>query len=345
MKAEEKSITLRREVYDALLHTLGREHPGTIKAKYALAREILDQSEDTGEAMLLLAELTDEIVKNDVLLDRDFDGLAYCFAAALFDNCDDDETVKSMLEPLVDDVSWSDVVSSPNDQVLQYCDMCDMLCRIHWQQGDLDSAFSVIQKCLETLCGAFPFHYACVEDTVETMGEIYTAKGSAKDIRDHGQLIDFIVARNDERIAALSHLLETEAGTDGQDMSSIADTYRNLYDTLESSVRYLLCAMDTQSALATDERRHEVLSKLDMMQKVVESTIEIEHGLGDEKIDDERFFEIFESTLDGQADDDGDGLEELLEDLKRLRSTVARPDGDMGEAYEAFLAMSGGFTA
>ena len=315
MKAEEKSITLRREVYDALLHTLGREHPGTIKAKYALAREILDQSEDTGEAMLLLAELTDEIVKNDVLLDRDFDGLAYCFAAALFDNCDDDETVKSMLEPLVG------------------------------QQGDLDSAFSVIQKCLETLCGAFPFHYACVEDTVETMGEIYTAKGSAKDIRDHGQLIDFIVARNDERITALSHLLETEAGTDGQDMSSIADTYRNLYDTLESSVRYLLCAMDTQSALATDERRHEVLSKLDMMQKVVESTIEIEHGLGDEKIDDERFFEIFESTLDGQADDDGDGLEELLEDLKRLRSTVARPDGDMGEAYEAFLAMSGGFTA
>ena len=57
------------------------------------------------------------------------------------------------------------------------------------------------------------------------------------------------------------------------------------------------------------------------------------------------FFEVFESTLDGQADDDGDGLEELLEDLKRLRSTVARPDGDMGEAYEAFLAMSGGFTA
>ena len=70
MKGEDAIITQKREVYDALLHTLGREHAGTVKAKYALARAILDHGSESSEAMLLMPPVF--LQEERALTDEDF---------------------------------------------------------------------------------------------------------------------------------------------------------------------------------------------------------------------------------------------------------------------------------
>ena len=340
MKGEDAIITQKREVYDALLHTLGREHAGTVKAKYALARAILDHGSESSEAMLLMAELTDDIVKNGIELDEDFDGLVYYYTAALFDNVEDDDTLVSMLESLINEIPWSDVVQNPNEQALQYCDMCDMLIQVYMEQRQLDMAMSVAQQCLETLCRTFPFYFPCVEDIVETIGAIHAARGRRKDVKEHGELIDFIVSRNNERIATLSRMLDEESKKDEPDLSIVMDTYHDLYDTLESNVSYLVSAMTGQKALVTKKRRKALLSFIEMMKRIVESSIEIAGRLSSrqqEEVDDERFFEVFEKTLDGQAEDGQEDLDSLLEGLKALGKCIEEAqDDDMSGALEAF---------
>ena len=77
-----------------------------------------------------------------------------------------------------------------------------------------------------------------------------------------------------------------------------------------------------------------------MMKRIVESSIEIAGRLSSrqqEEVDDERFFEVFEKTLEGQAEDGQEDLDSLLEGLKALGKCIEEAqDDDMSGALEAF---------
>lgn len=340
-KEESPAIKQAREVYSALRTMLGPEHPGTLKAKYALAKAIIDESEaDTSEALLLLTELVEDIRKMDGEPDPYFSGIDYYFCTAVFENEEDLNKVISLLESFMDQgpaVVYD--LQKPNEFARQYFDMTDMLICAYLDAEDYMNAFITCHSYIENLVRVYRISDECVESAIDQLGDICLAIGDQEIDAEYAQIIDTACSdlmKNVAPLKAVGKFFDNDELEDKElSLVRLADNRLDLANLYRSYIFYSLSAMSRFPSIATKERKKELLEAVTQLEKCYEHITKIEKKILAEEKNDDNFFATFEARL--EMDNSSSVFEKMMESIRALEDAVKEKNPDWQDVLDLYF--------
>ena len=350
-----EAVNRQREVYNILFDNLGPAHPGTIKAKYELARCLMDINPADEEAFEILKE-TVQCKMRDVRLglDSTYDDLVLRFVRSCYYNGteEDDESIIDLLESLLSDPGWASLVTMPNRHISEYEEMTDILVSLLSDRGEYDRAYFFQEMYTENLVKALPYSSMLVVDAVAAMGDIYLQSGEKELSGEYGSFVDNLTDSLLDRYELHKSRVSAIKEEDSLDYVDLYETLTLAYRAIRSVLFYLMDLISLDPFYNTPERRNKLVSAIDELISYFSGLDDLKTvftDLGDEEDEeedeaeegtDDPLLEFEQEIMDDSLEEEEEDIYDIMQDfrsfsgeLEKVRSIVA-DNGDMAAASE-----------
>lgn len=350
-----EAVNRQREVYNILFDNLGPAHPGTIKAKYELARCLMDINPADEEAFEILKE-TVQCKMRDVRLglDSTYDDLVLRFVRSSYYNGteEDDESTIDLLDSLLTDPGWASLVTMPNRHISEYEEMTDILVSLLSDRGEYDRAYFFQEMYTENLVKTLPYSSMLVVDAVAAMGDIYLQSGEKELSGEYGSFVDNLTDSLLDRYELHKSRVSAIKEEDSLDYVDLYETLTLAYRAIRSVLFYLMDLISLDPFYNTPERRNKLVSAIDELISYFSGLDDLKTvftDLGDEEDEeedeaeegtDDPLLEFEQEIMDGSLEEDEEDIYDIMQDfrafsgeLEKVRSIVA-DNGDMAAASE-----------
>lgn len=350
-----EAVNRQREVYNILFDNLGPAHPGTIKAKYELARCLMDINPADEEAFEILKE-TVQCKMRDVRLglDSTYDDLVLRFVRSCYYNGteEDDESIIDLLDSLLSDPGWASLVTMPNRHISEYEEMTDILVSLLSDRGEYDRAYFFQEMYTENLVKALPYSSMLVVDAVAAMGDIYLESGEKELSGEYGSFVDNLTDNLLDRYEMHKSRVSAIKEEDSLDYVDLYETLTLAYRAIRSVLFYLMDLISLDPFYNTPERRNKLVSAIDELISYFSGLDDLKTvftDLGDEEDEeedeaeegtDDPLLEFEQEIMDGSLEEEEEDIYDIMQDfrafsgeLEKVRSIVA-DNGDMTAASE-----------